>query len=97
MQIVADQISGPNAIKSMIRSRFFDCLTDCYDPVFLLLWMHVCELQPRIRLASQSAEASAAIERTAAEQVWLFVTLYLYLPSAKGAASFAAWGSAPGK
>jgi len=34
--------------------------------------------------ASQSEEGSAAIERTAAEWVWLFVTLYLYLPSAKG-------------
>jgi len=30
---------------------------------------------------------SAAIECTAAEPVWLFVTLYLYLLSAKGAFS----------
>src|SRR4029077_15872624 len=51
VEFVPHYISCPSAIKAMIGGWFFDRFTGRNGAILLLLRVHICELQPRIRLA----------------------------------------------
>src|SRR2546430_15610149 len=51
VQFIAHYVSCPNAIKAMIGGWFFDRFPGRNNAVLLLLRVHICELQPRMRLA----------------------------------------------